>query len=152
MITRSKANELLELLVHNSATGSSRAYYYIGLSTTTPTATGGNFTEPAIPEGAVDDEGQAITVNEYQRVSLEDVIGTAANAIIKNSGIIFFNEAENYGWGTITHFGIFTSKTGSTPIFWGELSSPVEVPQNYIPIFRAGKLQIGLDQDPANPA
>lgn len=151
MIVRSKANELLELLVHNSATGSSRVYYYIGLSTTTPTATGGNFTEPAIPEGAVDDEGQAITVNEYQRVSLEDVIGTAANAIIKNSGIIFFNEAEHYGWGTITHFGIFTSKTGSTPIFWGELTSPVEVPQNYIPIFRAGKLQIGLDQDPANP-
>lgn len=159
MIVRSKANELLELLVHNSATGSSRVYYYIGLSTTTPTATGGNFTEPAIPEGAVDDEGQAITVNEYQRVSLEDVIGTAANAIIKNSGIIFFNEAEHYGWGTITHFGIFTSKdknVARTPIFFGEVKNSdgtvgVPVPKNHIPIFRANKLQIGLDQDPANP-
>lgn len=143
MIVRSKANELLDQIVKSS--------YYVGLSTTTPTPTGGNFTEPSIPSGAVDDEGVAITTNEYSRVSLSGVVGSASNAITKNTAIIFFNEAEHYSWGTITHFGIFTSKTGGTPIFWGELTEPVEVPKNYIPIFRAGKLQIGLDQDPANP-
>lgn len=150
MITRTKANSLLEQLVKNTS-GSTTSYYYIGLSTTTPKEDGSNFTEPSIPDGTVDDEGEPITVNEYQRVSLEGVMGSASNAIIKNSAIIFFNEAEHYGWGKITHFGIFTSKTGGTPIFYGELSAAVEIPKNYIPIFRAGKLQVGLDQDPANP-
>lgn len=151
MIVRTKANSLLEQLFWSTANNGEKTHYYIALSTTTPNPNGSNFTEPSIPSGAVDEDGKPITVNEYQRVSLEGVMGSASNAIIKNSAIIFFNEAEHYGWGTITHFGIFTSKTGGTPIFYGELSSAVQIPQNYIPIFRAGKLQVGLDQDPANP-
>lgn len=149
MITRTKANSLLEQLVKTTS-GSTTSYYYIGLSTTTPKGDGSNFTEPVIPADAVDDEGNKITVNEYQRVSLSGVMGSAENAIIKNTAIIFFNEAEHYGWGKITHFGIFTAKTGGLPIFWGEVPETT-IPKNYIPIFRAGKLQIGLDQDPANP-
>ena len=149
MIVRSKANELLEQLFHTA--GTTKTYYYIGLSTTAPNPDGSNFTEPQIPSDAVDDGGKPITVNEYQRVNLQDVMGAASNAIIKNSAIIFFNEAEHYGWGTITHFGIFTAKTGGKPIFYGELSSSVQIPRNYIPIFRAGKLQVGLDQDPSSP-
>lgn len=155
MITRSKANTMLLDLIR-SVSGNNTTYFWIGLSTTTPNVSGGNFTEPSIPSGAVDDEGETITVNEYQRVSLEGVMGTPANGIIKNNAIIFFNEAEHYTWGKVTHFGIFTSKTGGTPIFFGEIKNTdgtvgVEVPKNHIPIFRANKLQIGLDQDPANP-
>lgn len=153
MITRAKANELLKQLFWGETVVSGKAtktYYYIGLSTTTPKEDGTNFTEPFIPEGAVDDEGEPIKINEYQRVHLAGVMGDPENAIIKNSGIIFFNEAEHYGWGTITHFGIFTSQTGGTPIFFGEVP-PVNIPKNYIPIFRAKKLQVGLDNDPANP-
>ena len=150
MIVRSKANELLQQLFWSTANNGTKNYYYIGLSTTTPNETGGNFTEPTIPEGAVDDEGVAITTNEYQRVHLDGVMGSASNGIIKNNEIIFFNEAEHYGWGTITHFGIFTSKTGGTPIFWGEVPETT-INKNYIPIFRKGKLQVGLDNDPANP-
>lgn len=150
MIVRTKANTLLEQLFHSTGTNQV-SYYYIGLSTTAPNPDGTNFTEPTIPSGAVDDDGSPITVNEYQRVSVAGVMAPASNAIIKNSAIIFFNEAEHYGWGTITHFGIFTSPSGGTPIFYGELSASVTIPKNYIPIFRAGKLQVGLDQDPANP-
>lgn len=162
MITRTKANSMLYDLIR-SVSGSNTTYYWIGLSTTTPDVNGNNFTEPVIPEGAVDDDGQAITVNEYQRVSLADIMGTPSNAIIKNDAIIFFNEAEHYPWavdGTkIMAFGVFEGKSATSypkPIFWGEIKNTdgtvgVEVPQNHIPIFRAGKLQIGLDQDPANP-
>ena len=150
MITRTKANELLKQLFWSTANDGKKTYYYIGLSTTTPDANGNNFTEPSIPEGAVDEDGEEIKTNEYQRVYLEGVMDEPQNAIIKNSGIVFFNEAEHYGWGTITHFGIFTSKTGGKPIFWGEIPA-VNIPKNYIPIFRAKKLQVGLDNDPANP-
>lgn len=166
MIVRSKANELLEQLLHSSGTGSSRTYYYIGLhsysrNNRTPKPDGSHFDEPVIPTGQTfyDEDGNEVqvTVNEYQRVSLKDVIGTSSDGMVKNDNIIFFNEAEHYPWGRITHFGIFTSATGGTPIFWGQLAPNsdgtvgVNVNQYYIPIFRAGKLQIGLDQDPANP-
>ena len=150
MIVRTKANQLLDQLFA-ATSGSQKNYYYIGLSTTMPKPDGSNFTEPSIPAGAVDDNGASITVNEYERVSLSGLVSNAANAIVKNTAIIFFNEAEHYAWGTITHFGIFTAKTGGTPIFYGELTSPVTVQKNYIPIFRKDKLQVGLDQDPANP-
>lgn len=150
MITRTKANNLLEQLVASTASNGQKTYYYIGLSTTTPREDGSNFTEPIIPDGAVDDEGNNITTNEYQRVSLDGLMGSPSNAIIKNTAIIFFNEAEHYGWGKITHFGIFNAKTGGVPIFYGEVPE-TDIPKNYIPIFRAGKLQIGLDNDPANP-
>lgn len=148
MIVRSKANELLKQL-YTFGSGSSTTYGYIGLSTTTPDENGNNFTEPALPSGVTGDDSSAITVNEYKRVSLKDMMDTPSDGIVRNKDIIFFPEAEHYGWGQITHFGIFTAASGGKPIFWGALSSPVQIPKNYIPIFRAKKLQIGLDNDPA---
>lgn len=150
MITREKANTLLNQLWKQTSSNST-TYYYVGLSTTEPKPDGTNFTEPEIPEGAVDDDGNAITVNEYQRVSMAGCMGDASNGILRNSKkILFFNEAEHYAWGDITHVGIFTSSSGGTPIFWAELTAPVTVSKNYIPIFRVNKFQIGLDNDPAN--
>lgn len=163
MIVRSKANNLLEQLFHG--TGSNPEYYYIGLhsytrNNRTPKPDGSHFDEPELPAGPFyDEDGEEVEVktNEYQRVNLAGVIGTADDGMVKNAAIIFFNEAEHYSWGRITHFGIFTSPTGGTPIFWGRLAPNsdgtigVNVNQYYIPIFRAGKLQVGLDQDPADP-
>lgn len=165
MITTAKANELLEQLfagtTYSVSSGSvvkTPKYYYIGLHTTqngkTPDEDGNNFDEPAIPSGATDADGNTITVNEYKRVPLYSSeegkkMGTATGGIIKNIVAIMFPEAENYGWGTITHFGIFETASGGTPIFVGELTSSVEIPKEYIAIFRKNKLQVGLDRDPA---
>lgn len=163
MIVRSKANNLLEQLFHG--TGINPEYYYIGLhsytrNNRTPKPDGSHFDEPVLPEGPFyDEDGNEVEVetNEYQRVNLKNIIGAASDGIVKNDAIIFFNEAEHYPWGRITHFGIFTSATGGTPIFWGQLAPNadgtvgVNVNQYYIPIFRSEKLQVGLDQDPANP-
>ena len=162
MITRTKAASLLTQLWCNPGSGNTQTqYYYLGLSTTTPNPDGTNFTEPVIPNGATDASGDPITVNEYKRVSLEGHIQVPTttnnnttvvlNGIIENKDAIMFPEAENYSWGTITHFGIFTASSGGTPIFYGELSSSVTIPQNYIPVFRKSKLKIGLDRTPSNP-
>lgn len=167
MIVRSKANDLLQQLFWGTNSNGTKNYYYIGLHSQSrynrdPLPDGSQFDEPVIPSGETfyDEDGKEITIteNEYQRVSLDGIIGTAKDGMIQNEKIIFFNEAEHYGWGKITHFGIFTSKSGGTPIFYGQLAANsdgtigVTVNKNYIPIFRAGKLQVGLDQDPADPA
>ena len=61
-----------------------------------------------------------------------------------NKQIIYFPEA-TADWGTVTHFGLFTSATGGTPFLWGALSDPVNIPSGYVPLFRAGKLSIGIE-------
>lgn len=124
MIVRSKANEILNGIFQKS--------YYIGLSTTTPTPSGGNVTEPPSSSG-------------YSRIQLSS-ISTANDALVQNTDVIYMGESLS-DWGTITHFCVFTGKTGGSPIFYGELTSPVSVPTGYIPIFRAGAIKIGLDRE-----
>ena len=103
--------------------------HYIGLSTTTPTATGGNFTEPSSSTG-------------YARQKFGDQ--NSGNGEISNKYIIFFFEAlENCG--TFTHFGIFNSASGGTPHFYGSLTSNLTVNAGYVPLIRAGELVITLD-------
>lgn len=67
----------------------------------------------------------------------------SGGSISNTNNIIFFPEA-TANWGTITHFGIFTSKISSIPIMWGALTTPITVPSGYIPIFRAGALTVSL--------
>lgn len=124
MIVRSKADSILNDIFQTK--------YYLGLSTTTPTTSGGNVTEPSSSSG-------------YRRAQLS-AMGTASDGQIQNTDIIYMGESLA-DWGTITHFCIFTNATGGTPIFYGQLTSSVSVPTGYVPIFRAGAIKVGLDKD-----
>ena len=126
MIIRSKANTILDSLFKGDG-------IYIGLSTTTPNENGGNFTEPT-------------TANGYKRSKL-DVMTAASDGQTQNNDIIFFALSREAGWGTITHFGIFSAQYGGTPYYTGELTPAVQIPAGYIPIFDVGALKIGLDKE-----
>lgn len=165
MLCTAKANELLEQYfskvvysVKNGALNSERKYFYIGLHTAangkTPQPDGSDFDEPALPEGITDEDGNPITENEYRRVKVHSTengkkLSDAVEGIIKNIQAIMFEEATHYGWGNITHLGIFEEETGGNPIFWGELKQAKEIPAGYIAVFRKNKMMIGLDRDPA---
>lgn len=123
--TTSKANSILTTSITSTT--------YIGLSTTTPTAAGGNFTEPGSTTG-------------YERAQF-GTQDTSKTAQIANGAIIFFNESLGDGYGTVTHFGLFSSKTGGTPFFIGELTASMAIGAGYVPIFRKQQLVIGLDKD-----
>lgn len=138
MITYSTANAILNAFFGRSNTVTLAPTCYIGLSTTTPTAAGDNFTEPLEASGY----SKVLIGNNGQSSTL--LMDPASNGSISNTNnIIFFPEA-TATWGTITHFGIFTSKTATVPIMWGALSTPITVPSGYIPIFRAGALTVSL--------
>lgn len=122
--TTSKANSILQSAIPSTC--------YIGLSTTTPTAAGGNFTEPGSAAG-------------YARPQF-GTQDTSITAQIANGAIIFFNETLA-SWGTVTHFGLFTSASGGTPFFIGELTAAMSIGSGYVPIFRKQALVIGLDKD-----
>jgi hypothetical protein len=122
--TRAKASSILASNINSGV--------YIGLSTTTPTVTGGNFSEPSFAAG-------------YER-SQFGTVDSSKQAQVANGAIIFFNETLGEGWGTITHFGLFSNKSDTTPFFVGELTSPLTIGAGYVPIFRAHQLVIGLDR------
>lgn len=123
--TATKATEILQSAITKNV--------YVGLSTSTPTAAGGNFTEPVPASG-------------YAR-SLFGEVNTSIAAQVANNAIIFFNETLGEGYGTVTHFGLFSAPSGGTPFFTGELTSALTIGAGYVPIFRAKQLVIGLDKE-----
>lgn len=119
---------------------------YIGMSSTTPSISSngsiGNFTEPAASTG-------------YKRVRLgirgtpaTYVMDAAANGEIKNgTNFIFFNEATvgGGGFGTLTHFGLFSAETGGSPILVGALTNSVTVAEGNVLIFRPDNLKVSME-------
>jgi len=138
MITNATANSILNAFFGRTNQISLASTCYIGLSTTTPTATGDNFTEPLETSGY-----SKVLIGNYNQSNTMLMDAASGGSISNTNSIIFFPEA-TASWGTITHFGIFTSKSSSTPIMWGALSSSITVPSGYIPIFRAGALTVSL--------
>ena len=117
---------------------------YIGLSTTTPDTDGSNFTEPSSAYAYArvllgQRSSSASTYNPHYMVAS----GSAGVGTLQNDRIIYFNEATG-SWGTITHFGLFTSASATTPFIYGALQSSVTILANYVPMFRAGNLVITL--------
>lgn len=138
MITKATSNSILNAFFGRVNTVSLASTCYIGLSTTTPNANGENFTEPSESTGYA-----KVLLGHYNQSNTQLMEAAADGSICNTNNIIFFPEA-TASWGTITHFGIFTSKTATTPIMWGALSSSIAVPSGYIPIFRAGALTVSL--------
>ena len=138
MITKSTANAILNAFFGKTQNCSLASSCYIGLSTTTPDANGDNFTEPDSATGY-----QRVFVGYYNQSNTQLMSPAADGSISNTNNIIFFPEATS-SWGTITHFGIFSSASNGKPLMWGTLTSTINVPSGYIPIFRAGALTVTL--------
>jgi len=70
-------------------------------------------------------------------------MGEPSQGTITNSKIIYLPEAVS-SWGTVTHFGLFSSATSAEPFFTGELKTAIEITAGYVPIFRVGTLSITI--------
>ena len=70
-------------------------------------------------------------------------MGEPVQGNIRNAKIIYLPEAVA-DWGTVTHFGLFSSASASEPFFTGELKNPIEITTGYVPIFRVGTLSITI--------
>ena len=123
MIVVSKANSILSDIFSKNN--------WLKLSTTTPTATGGNFTEPPTSCG-------------YRAKQLSEM-GSPSNGQVENDDIIFIGEIVSDG-GTVTHFGIFTSSTASTPIYVGTLSTPKVLEAGKALLIRKDAMKIAIDK------
>lgn len=129
---------------------------WLGLSTTTPVISESGitgFTEPT------DNEYKRFLVGGGALLKNAWYMDEASGGIIKNGKQILFPAATREqdggtGYGTITHFGIFESETGGSPIYVGHLSevkegkivdTSITVAAGEVPVFYKDTLILGLD-------
>lgn len=123
--TRKKASEILADVIKSTT--------YVALSTTTPTDTGSNFTEPSPDNG-------------YKRHAFGQV-NTTIEGQITNDAIIFLFEATG-DCGSVTHVGLSGSGTRGGEVFLtAQLSAPLSITAGYVPLIRARSFIIGLDKE-----
>ena len=110
-----------------------KATTYVALSTTEPTKTGSNFTEPPASAG-------------YARAKFGEV-NTSISAQVTNNEYIFMFEALA-SCGTITHVGLSENGSRGGAVFlMGELTTPITVGVGYVPLIRPKKFIVGLDKE-----
>ncbi len=104
--------------------------WYMALSTTTPTAVGGNVTEPG--SGA------------YARVAVvnnQTNFPDGTDGAKKNGTAITFPKA-TASWGTVTHFCFFTAASGGTTVAWGALGASKTIDTDDTPSFAINDITI----------
>lgn len=131
MFTIDYVNDILEDLFSGA---------YLGLSTTTPTAAGASFTEPASGTG-------------YERAEASQGAFAAASKNVKNTKYIYFPEITSDA-GTVTHMGVFSAKTAGKLRYFGALRTPKALTpasseEGVVPLFRPEAISITIDDSEA---
>jgi hypothetical protein len=107
---------------------------YLGLSSTTPTLSGTNFTEP--------------TGGSYARVACYGNVtwGAASAGVIANAAAVSFAQA-TASWlsgANITYAGLFDASTSGNLLVFGTVSTPQAVLTGNTPSFSIGGITITL--------
>jgi hypothetical protein len=134
-----------ELAVLNHVMGKGtltpNASNWVGLSSTTPTDAGGNFTEPSGGGyGRVQTQGTTAT-----GVAWNAATGTAP-AYVDNAAVITFPvaSADWVAGANLTHVGLFAASSGGTPTAWGVLTTPKPVLNGDTASLAAGAVRVQL--------
>lgn len=126
LYARNKINEL----VHGK-TAFTTPTAYIGLSTTTPSGTDTNVTEPV--------------ANGYARVTTSGATWAAsASGAIDSAAVITFPTATSAGWGTVTHVVAYDALTGGNLLWWAALGASQSVPAGVTVTIPAGSADASL--------
>lgn len=118
--------------------GLSNGSCYLGLSKQAPTEDG---------QGAVEPVG-----NGYERVLLNSSGSSGNNHLeigedgkLTNKDIIYLGEATGT-WGTLTHYCLYSSKTGGNMLAYGQLTEQITVESGTVPLIRAGEIKISISR------
>lgn len=125
-------NKLVEAVIGRASYLSTG--YYVGVSTTTPTAAGGNVTEPAIGTAG------------YARVLVSEAeFGTATNGVISNIVEQQFPQSTGV-WlagANLTHFVVYDAATGGNLLHYNVIpGTPQGVVENTVLVLPIDGIQI----------
>jgi len=124
-------DELLDHLLDDGA-WTAPSPPYLGLSTTTPTDAGSNFTEPAS--------------GGYARTAAAAAAWNASSGGSKDNGsAIDMGTASGAAWGTVTHVGLFDASTAGNLLATAALDTSKAIGDGDSAEFAAGAIAFTLD-------
>ena len=128
------ANAILNWAMGKTGALPAHSQVWLGLSSNTPEADDGTFTE--------------LSGNGYGRVLLHQynetypgLMNAASARAITNGKQIGFTKA-TADWATAQGYGLFTTETGGTPFFYAKLKNAVDTPAGAVFLFDPGELKI----------
>ena len=145
MVTNYTAEQIINQLAGITTSTASFRGAYIGLSTTTPSMDGTNFTEPS------SSSYKRLRIQGSSSSSSDD--GNFIKFRLSNDKHSALNIAEAHfnvavaDYGTITYVGIFDAETGGHLLAYTALNTPMEVRQGYIPTILINNAEISIDAE-----
>jgi hypothetical protein len=132
-LSDSYANKVLDAALSTAHVSTWPATVYVALSTTTPTNTGTNVTEPS---GAA----------AYARVAVanDDAHWPAAAARAKSNGAAISFPLPTGSWGTITYFALYDAATAGNFLGFGALVTPTAIASGQATSFGIGAIVLTL--------
>jgi len=123
------ANNMLDM-VFSKAANTMPATLYYGLSSTLPTNTGTNVTEPS--------------GGSYARVAVTNNATNfpAASGRAKSNGTVIVFPTATGNWGDMTHFVVYDASTAGNFVGWGALTGTTTINTNTQASFGVGALTI----------
>ena len=130
-------NQVMGNLFKTKTTPALPGAYYIGLSTSEPTAEGLNTGEPST------------SGTGYARVLLADLSEPEAGAITNTAAVSFPESITD--WGSMLYYVVYDAATGGNLLFYGALSISRSVEPNTVITIKAGELTITLRNPSITP-
>lgn len=136
-------NSMISILkqISGKTTSGLASSAYLALSQTAPNVEGGGVTEP------VGGGYQRAKIGTYQggsKMGNPTYDSSTGKVTITNVEEIHFNEATS-GWGTITHFAIYSSQTGGEPLYIGQLNLAISPTTGNVVIIKVGDIKISIE-------
>lgn len=130
-LVTAQLNNVLDSRFGAGAAGATNApaTYYVGLSTTTPTATGGNVTEPS-------GNGYAVVAVTNNATNFP-----AAASGAKTNGVSIVFPTATGSWGTVTYVVLKDGASGSV-VAYSLLGTPRTITTGAVPTLAAGSLSL----------
>ena len=120
-------NLIANHIYHGAGDGTLPDTYYLGLSSTAPSADGTGVTEPSASGG-------------YARVAITGV-SAAADGVVTNSNALSFSESIT-GWGTVNYFVVYDAATGGNLLMSDAMTTPRTIEEGTIMTVKAGALEL----------
>lgn len=128
MTTTYFLNTVMGNVFNTKTTPALPATYYVGLSSTQPTASGTNVTEPS--SGA------------YARVAISGLSEPSGGVITNGSAISFAESTTN--WGTMEYFVIYDALTDGNLLMYGALTRSRTIEAETVVSLKAGSITLSL--------
>lgn len=161
MISTNTKDTILKLMLGKTSSASIASNCWLGLLTAAPTTEAGTDYQEVVSQTLGVDNGYARTqLGNYNDTSSQKM--TVSGGVATNQDAIFLCECLEHEeipsypenpWGTATHFGIFTAKTGGTLVAWGRIlnkakePTPITAQPGQIPVIRKNQLEISITSD-----